>query len=121
MPKLHEVVGGAREASFPINNVMISLIYDPNQYTPEKEAIWRQYEREGSSGPMVVSFLAELVTWWDLEEDDSDENIKITEERLGRMSMVVLGAVLNGILADIQGGGGGNRAARRAQAKKPGS
>lgn len=116
MPKLSEVLSG--EATIPVffGDVELTITYDPNEYTADAEARWREADKEGKAAGLAVDFVASLVKRWDLQEDETGKTVSLDEKRLGTVSTLVLDAVIGAIFEDVsKSGKGQNRAERRAK------
>ncbi len=108
-----DLFGGEATTNLDWNGQRLTIKFNPNEYTPEVEAGWQEMEQNGWMSPVLVDFVARLVTWWDLKgfwdtEKEKlmvgDEMFPIVEGQLRHLPTPFLAAVVNKITEEAAAG-----------------
>lgn len=112
--KIGDVASKRKPLAIPFENgPVLNVFYNAALYTPEYEQKMRKAgkvkegdeEDEDTNSEALSNMVIDLVTEWDLEEDDStQENPKIIPlkvQRLNKIPIVVLSRIIRAITDDL--------------------
>jgi hypothetical protein len=94
---------GDAVAELPWNGSVVHITWDPAKYTPESEEQWRAIEEEGYVGVLMVQFVTDVVTSWDLMGDvdpssgklvEADHSFPLEPDKVRKIPHQFLGAVM---------------------------
>lgn len=96
---------GDAVAEMPWNGQVLHITWDPSKYTPESEEAWIDLENDPETGfgPLMVTFISDCVTAWDLKGDVDETSGKLIETdtpfplepaKLKKIPVEFLGAVM---------------------------
>lgn len=88
--RISDLIVGKRNLAVPFGDSELNLVYNPNNITVEQEALEQELRGKGQHIRAVAATLANLVSEWDLVDEDGEPMPPTAEtfEHLGWPVMV---------------------------------
>lgn len=98
---LAHLIADTRTLSIPVGDDTLTVTYRPSGLTPATEGKLHELASAERAGGMLVTFLLDMLTGWDLLGEDGAP-LPITDEVLSRLPLTFLARLVEALSGDVR-------------------